>query len=52
VVLQLGVFCLRDYLQEEGIALEYDLLKQFVQLMLEGILKKMEEELKNRKLIR
>jgi len=48
-VLQLGVFCLRDYLDEEGVRLDYDLMKGFVELMLEGILKKVEEEFKNRK---
>ena len=47
-VLQLGVFCLRDYLEEEGVRLDYDLLKSFVELMLEGILKKVAEEFKNR----
>lgn len=52
VVIQLGVFCLRDFLEEQGVAIDYTLLKDFVQLMLEGILKKVEEEFKNRKLIR
>jgi len=52
VVIQLAVFCLRDYLEEEGIRIDYDLLKNFVQLMLEGILKKIEEEFKNRKAIK
>ncbi len=52
VVLQLGVFCLRDYLEEEGIRIDYDLMKGFVELMLEGILKKVEEEFKNRKRMR
>ncbi len=50
--LQLGVFCLRDYLEDEGIRIDYDLLKNFVELMLEGILKKVAEEFKNRKKIR
>ncbi len=48
-VLQLGVFCLRDFLEEEGIRIDYDLMKDFVELMLEGILKKVAEEFKNRK---
>lgn len=52
VVIQLGVFCLRDYLDEEGINIDYDLMKGFVELMLEGILKKVEEEFKNRKRMR
>ena len=48
-VIQLAIFCLRDYLQEQGINLDYDILKNFVSLMLEGILKKVDEEFKNRK---
>ena len=48
-VLQLATFCLRDYLEEQGIRLDYDILKSFIKLMLEGILKKVEEEFKNRK---
>jgi len=52
VVIQLGVFCLRDFLEEQGVAIDYPILKNFVQLMLEGILKKVEEEFKNRKQIR
>ena len=50
-VTQLAVFCLRDYLQEQGINLDYDILKNFVSLMLEGIMKKVDEEFKNRKRI-
>ena len=50
--LQLAVFCLRDYLQDQGVQLDYDLMKDFVQLMMEGILKKVEEEFKNRKLLK
>lgn len=51
-VIQLAVFCLRDFLEDEGVTLNYELMKDFVQLMLEGILKKVEEEFKNRKLIK
>lgn len=47
--MQLAVFCLRDYLEEEGIRIDYDLLKEFVGLMLEGILKKVDEEFRTRK---
>ena len=50
-VAQLAIFCLRDYLEEEGISIDYELLKDFVELMLEGILKKVAEEFKNRKQI-
>jgi len=51
-VIQLGIFCLRDFLKEEGIQIDYELLKNFIQLMMEGILKKVDEELKNRKQIK
>ena len=50
-VLQLAVFCLRDYLEDEGVRIDYELLKEFVALMLEGILKKVGEEFNNRKRI-
>lgn len=48
-VVQLAVFCMRDYLEEEGIRIDYNLLKDFVELMLEGILMKVKEEFENRK---
>ena len=49
--IQLAVFCLRDYLKGEGIAIDYELMKNFVQLMMEGILKKVKEEFENRKML-
>lgn len=39
-VIQLAVFCLRDYLQQQAVQLDYDILKNFIGLMLEGIIKK------------
>lgn len=39
-VTQLATFCLRDYLQQQAVQLDYDILKNFIGLMLEGIIKK------------
>lgn len=46
---QLATFCLRDYLESEGMPAEYAKLKEFIDLVLGKILNDMEEELKNRK---
>lgn len=47
--IQLGAFCLRDFLEAEGAAHEYDQLKEFIHFILSDILGKTREELKNRK---
>jgi hypothetical protein len=44
-VTQLAVFCLRDFLESEGSPADYDKLKDFMDLMLEGIIKKIREEM-------
>ncbi|MCA9373967.1 MAG: hypothetical protein R3B71_02335 [Candidatus Gracilibacteria bacterium] len=46
---QLGSFCLRDFLEEQGVPHEYDQLKEFVRFFLSDIIGKAREELKNRK---
>jgi hypothetical protein len=46
---QLATFCLRDFLESEGIKTEYDKLKDFTELFLGKILNDVQEELKNRK---
>ena len=43
-LLQLATFCLRDFLETEGIETKYELLKEFMDLMLDGILKKLKEQ--------
>ena len=48
-VIQLGIFSLRDYLKQEDIKLDYDILKNFVSLMLENIIKKVREDFETRK---
>ncbi len=48
-VVQLGIFSLRDYIQQENIKLDYDILKNFVSLMLENIIKKVKEDFETRK---
>ncbi len=51
-VTQLAVFCLRDFLEEQGIDTSYDRLKDFMDLMIEGIIKKTREQFENRKQLR
>lgn len=46
---QLGAFCLRDFLEEQGVAHEYDQLKDFVSFFLNDTLARTAEELKKRK---
>jgi len=46
---QLAILCLQDFLNEHNIQADYPDLKDFMQLMLEGIFKKIKEDLKNRK---
>lgn len=50
-VLQLANFCLRDFLEQEGLQLEYETLKDFIELMMEKILTKVHQDLKERKMI-
>ncbi len=49
---QLTVLCLQDFMLENSVQADYETLKEFMQIMLEGILKKVEEEIKNRKLLK
>jgi hypothetical protein len=42
---QLGAFCLRDYLESEGVPAEYSKLKEFIELIIGKILNSAEEEL-------
>jgi hypothetical protein len=51
-VTQLAVFSLRDFLEAENTPAEYDKLKDFMDLMLEGIIKKIRQEMEDRKLIK
>lgn len=51
-VTQLAVFCLRDFLQQQGTPAVYDKLKDFMDMMLEGIIKKTREQFENRKQLR
>lgn len=51
-VTQLAVFCLRDFLEQQGAPSSYDKLKDFMDMMLEGIIKKTREQFENRKQIR
>jgi len=51
-VTQLAAFCMRDFLEKEGIEHTYEKLKDFVDLMMEGIIKKTREQFENRKQIR
>jgi hypothetical protein len=46
---QLATFCLRDFLESEGIKTEYNKLKDFTELFLGKILNDVQEDLKNRK---
>ncbi len=47
--LQLATFCLRDYLESEGVAADYAKLKEFMEMTLEKILMDIKNELENRK---
>lgn len=49
---QLAAFCLREFLEKEGIEHSYEKLKEFVDLMFEGIMKKTKEQFENRKQLR
>jgi len=51
-VTQLAVFSLRAFLEQQGIGYSYDKLKEFMDLMLEGIIKKTREQFENRKKLR
>lgn len=51
-VTQLAAFCMRDFLEKEKIGHSYEKLKDFVDLMFEGIIKKTREQFENRKQIR
>lgn len=46
---QLGSFCLRDFLEEQGVSHEYDQLKEFVRFFLSDIIGKARDDLENRK---
>lgn len=47
--IQLGSFCLRDFMEEQDVPHEYDQLKEFVSFFLNDLLQKVAEDLKNRK---
>lgn len=51
-VTQLAVFSLREFLEGQKVETSYDKLKDFMDMMLEGILKKTREQFQNRKQIR
>jgi hypothetical protein len=51
-VTQLAVFCLRDFLEEQGSPTEYDKLKDFMYLMLEAVVQKLKEQVKEKKQLR
>jgi hypothetical protein len=51
-VTQLAVFSLRDFLEQQEVESSYDKLKDFMDMMLEGIIKKTREQFENRKQIR
>jgi hypothetical protein len=51
-VTQLATFSLRDFLEQEGLPVEYDRLKEFVDLMLEGIIKRTQEQIKDQKMLK
>lgn len=46
---QLAAFCLRDFLEDQGVPHEYDQIKQFTSFFLNDIIIKAAEKLKNRK---
>lgn len=48
-VIQLGTFCLRDFLQQQKIEAEYEKLKDFITLTLGGIINKLSESIKDQK---
>lgn len=48
-LLQLTIICLEDFLIQNEVQCDYQTLKSFMSLMLEGIFKKIQEQLKNRK---
>ncbi len=48
-LLQLTILCLEDFLLQNEVQSEYMALKDFMSLMLEGILKRVQEQLKGRK---
>ncbi len=53
-VTQLSTFSLRDFLEQQhetSIPVEYDRLKDFMDMMLEGIIKKLQEQIKDQKLL-
>jgi hypothetical protein len=47
--IQLGAFCLRDFLNQQQVTQEYDQLKDFVSFILSDIISKAAEDLKHRK---
>lgn len=48
-VLQLATFCLRDFFKQQNVEADYAKLKDFISLMLNGIIKKLEETIKDQK---
>lgn len=51
-VIQLASFSLRDFLEEQGIKGDYNRLKDFMELMLDGIFKKLREQIAGTKEIK
>lgn len=51
-IIQLATFCLRDFMESQTQPAEYDRLRDFMQIMLQGIFKKLEEMVKNQKELR
>jgi hypothetical protein len=51
-VTQLATFSLRDFLEEEGVETKYESLKNFMDMMLEGIIKKLQEQIADQKEIK
>lgn len=51
-VTQLAAFCLREFLEKEKIEQSYVKMKEFIDLIFEGIIKKTKEQFENRKQIR
>ena len=47
--IQLASFCMRDFLEEQGIKTEYNKLKDFSNFLLQGIMKKAQEQVENQK---
>lgn len=48
-MLQLGVLCLEDFLQQNAVETKYEDLKEFMNVMFTGIMKRLQEQIKNRK---